>query len=456
MPITQDDFKKDFNAHKFIEGITERVLPRALHLDEDRPDMFDPEPLHVAFEHTQKNLHQLRESVDKLILKKSKACQTSEREYKTKVKDLNNTYEKLAESFKSLDTRISIISKKPVRIGQNLESVETERANADKSKKLIQIIMNLNSTDDSRQKSMDELIKLTGSDDFRISMASTKTVKDLLIIAQELDIDQTDRAKNAILTIAKEVEENLLRRFTNATKLGNYATMKEIASILFAFNGGDTCVEAYLDSLDFLKDQPEAPVETKPAEEVKPDTDDDDVPEVEVLDLEMLKAKSQSINTPVEKPKNEPDFQVNKKDLDTFFADLLKNLEEQNRVIQKVFKPAPVMEVLTRRVYTHRIRNFVAQKLSDYRDLDCYLKTLGHAMHKCNDLAEALVPMLPNFNIHIIIMDSVMKEACLKYIDNEVNSIQQFLNSLLEEQIYEKKELLKENIRKWKWSRKRN
>jgi len=148
---------------------------------------------------------------------------------------------------------MGIISKKAVRIGQSLESVETERANAENAKKLIELIMNLNSPSESN-KALQQLLDATASENSSMAMSSAMTVKDLVIIAAELDIDQTEKAKAAIKQLGSDVEKYLIGKFISATKSEDYTKMKETAAILFAFNGGASCMEAYLQTLNFLKE----------------------------------------------------------------------------------------------------------------------------------------------------------------------------------------------------------
>lgn len=46
------------------------------------------------------------------------------RDYKQHVKQLNEKFEDLQSSFKNLDMKINVISKRALRIGQTLESVD--------------------------------------------------------------------------------------------------------------------------------------------------------------------------------------------------------------------------------------------------------------------------------------------------------------------------------------------
>eukprot|EP01125_Pyxidicula_operculata_P020442 TRINITY_DN7551_c0_g1_i1.p1 TRINITY_DN7551_c0_g1~~TRINITY_DN7551_c0_g1_i1.p1 ORF type:complete len:460 (-),score=70.47 TRINITY_DN7551_c0_g1_i1:64-1443(-) len=434
LQITKEEFKnQDFDPQYFVENISNKLVPVRTN-EED--DMFDPEPFLIAFEELNTKCQDLKMKIDNQLSEVSKTCSRSEKDYKMNLKEMNKASEEVSESFKKLEARVGTISKTAVHIGQSLESVDTDRINAENARKLIDTIMKLNRED---ERSVYNMFNMKDPD-FKTAML----LRDLSIIAQELDIPQTQKAVKAIRKLAKELEDTLILKFVEAARSEGqkkYSVMKECAQTLFSFNGGDTCTRAYLNQLEFLQPEynelvehtdrdetlesvplsgvivlEEQPQTTPSSHSDNPfDFDETDIPVIEELDLSNIGVttivdNSVSKGGNSDESANDPDS--NKVDLDSFFREMEKNILKEHDVIVKVFekRQVSVFEELIKEAYKLRIKSFIDKMLKDQSDVECYLKTLAYSMKKCKELEQKLLPFIvAGFNISLIIAEVLDK-----------------------------------------------
>lgn len=143
-------------------------------------------------------------------------------------------------SFKDLDTRINRISNMAVRIGGSLEGVDQQRTRGIEVREMLQMIIEMNEAQ-GRPSKFAELD--------RLDEETVVIVKKLGQIASELDMKQTESAKTTIEKLNEDLERHLLNKFSTSMADKKRKVMKDSAHLLHAFNGGESCITAYLAQL---------------------------------------------------------------------------------------------------------------------------------------------------------------------------------------------------------------
>lgn len=76
--------------------------------------------------------------------------------------------------------------------------------------------------------------------------------KRLSCITKEIDIPGTEKAKVAVENYCETIEKEILSHFDNAYKDGDVETMAACAKILVEFNGGQSCIQIFVNQHEFF------------------------------------------------------------------------------------------------------------------------------------------------------------------------------------------------------------
>ena len=201
--------------------------------------MFDSAPYEDTFDTTIMTLTMLRQHVEMKLSTLAKDCTVLEKEYKSKLDSIQRKFDKLFKEFKSFDTTINKVSTSAQRIGGSLESVEAQRNRAIEAQIFLQYLVQLNEDQAKTSKIFGDTA------DFENAIL----LKNLLILAAELDMPSTAHAKANIERMAEQLEQTQRDRFSRAAQDKKYQTMKECAKTLFELNGGEECIKAYIGQL---------------------------------------------------------------------------------------------------------------------------------------------------------------------------------------------------------------
>jgi hypothetical protein len=204
--------------------------------------MFDSTPYEEVFESTLSTLTMLRQHVEAKLITLAKDCTVLEKEYKSKLDNIQRKFDKLFKEFKSFDTTINKVSTSAQRIGGSLESVEAQRNRAIETQIFLNYLVQLN--DDQSKPS-----KIFGDTS---DVENAILLKNLLILSAELDMPSTELARTNIEKMAEQLEQTQRDRFSRAAQEKKYATMKECAKVLFELNGGEECIKAYIGQLSMF------------------------------------------------------------------------------------------------------------------------------------------------------------------------------------------------------------
>lgn len=178
--------KGAFDPHSFLSTLSLKYVHK---FKDGNRELYDPGPLSQLFSQTYADVSAMGDKVEDLMVKQSKNCASYESDYKGEVKTLKDKFEELQTSFKSLDTKINLISMRALRIGQRLETVDEEKKKAEQAHRYIRYIVALNREDTT----IHSLFDLEN-----VSHETALIIRDLHIISAELD---TPRTMTVILSI---------------------------------------------------------------------------------------------------------------------------------------------------------------------------------------------------------------------------------------------------------------
>jgi hypothetical protein len=397
--------------------------------------MFDSTPYEEVFESTLANLTMLRQHVEGKISVLAKDCTVLEKEYKTKLEGIQRKFDRLFKEFKTFDTTINKVSTSAQRIGGSLESVEAQRNRAIETKIFLEYLVLLN--DDQAKPA-----KVFGD---TTDLDNAILLKNLLILAAELDMPMTIVAKTNIEKMAEQLEQTQRDRFSRAAQEKKYQTMESCARTLFELNGGEECIKAYIgqlpmfyeDDMEDLEDRVAKPVDTRSV--LSPSSSGASLPGSSEVDStgspsptssppssliinrginfkesSMAKSASSSKESKTElafnpnypharkrilKPNevsNEEPVEPNFIRIDRFYEKIVLSIRAECDVIAKVFPVPPlVLMRLTQRVFELRISSFIDNLIencagSSLESLERRLRTLTYAVEHMDQVVKDL------------------------------------------------------------------
>lgn len=210
--------------------------------DSDSLTLFSPKFLE-CFEQELKDLEVERKKTEKLIKKLAGECKASVAEYNSVLESTHLSFEQTMKEFQSLDERILDIGNIAVTIGETLQDEDHQRSRAKEAEQIITRLIELNETEEPDADIF--------SDPDMVPQRA-KLLKNLNDLTRELKDGRMDQAKQMVEYQSSELENHLLRVFTQASGAGDTEKMKDCASILYEFNGGDSCVRKYISMVDMI------------------------------------------------------------------------------------------------------------------------------------------------------------------------------------------------------------
>ncbi|XP_071696691.1 exocyst complex component SEC10b [Rutidosis leptorrhynchoides] len=271
-----EDFKGDFSFDALFGNLVDELLPSFQEEDADslelnnninghdslsngrstqvqsNPLFPEVDSLLSVFKNSCSQLVELRTQIDGRLsnLKKDVASQDSK--HRKTLGELEKGVDGLFDSFARLDSRISSVGQTAAKIGDHLQSADSQRETASQTMELIKYLMEFNS-------SPGDLMELSPlfSDDSRVAEAAAIAQK-LRSIAEDDIGRQGVTMQNATasrgLEVAvgnlqeycNELENRLLSRFDAASQKRELSTMAECAKILSQFNRGTSAMQHYV------------------------------------------------------------------------------------------------------------------------------------------------------------------------------------------------------------------
>ncbi|KAF5811569.1 putative exocyst complex component Sec10 [Helianthus annuus] len=270
-----EDFKGDFSFDALFGNLVNELLPAFQEEDADSlegngnisgndalsngrstqtqssPLFPEVDSLLSMFKNSCSQLVELQKQIDGRLynLKKDVAAQDSK--HRKTLGELEKGVDGLFDSFARLDSRISSVGQTAAKIGDHLQSADSQRETASQTMELIKYLMEFNS-------SPGDLMELSPlfSDDSRVAEAASIAQK-LRSIAEEdvgrqgVTMQSTasrglEVAVGNLQEYCNELENRLLSRFDAASQKRELSTMAECAKILSQFNRGTSAMQHYV------------------------------------------------------------------------------------------------------------------------------------------------------------------------------------------------------------------
>ncbi|KAJ6825020.1 exocyst complex component 5-like [Iris pallida] len=385
-----DDFKGDFSFDALFGNLVNELLPAYRDDDADAaeaagsktaaqgPLFPEVDALLGLFKDSCKELVDLRQQIDGRLqnLKKEVAVQDSK--HRRTLAELEKGVDGLFDSFARLDSRISSVGQTAAKIGDHLQSADSQRETATQTIDLIKYLMEFNSTPG-------DLMELSPlfSDDSRVAEAAYVAQK-LRSYAEEdvgrhgVNMPSAVGAANAskglevavanLQDYCNELENRLLARFDAASQRRELSTMAECAKILSQFNRGTSAMQHYVASRPMFIDVEVMNTDTKL-----------------VLGDQGLLAGTDNIS----------------RGLSKLYKEITETVRKEAATIMAVFpSPNDVMSILVQRVLEQRVTAILDKLLVkpslvnlppvEQGGLLLYLRVLAVAYEKTQDLAKEL------------------------------------------------------------------
>ncbi|XP_078436856.1 exocyst complex component sec10 [Wolffia australiana] len=392
-PILFDlnDFKGEFSFDALFGKVVNEILPsfqdddlessegvgEGANIQNGRLTPLFPgvDDLLSVFKDSSRELMGLRQQIDSRLQNLKKELTVQNSKHRKTLGELEKGVDGLFESFARLDSRISSVGQTAAKIGDHLQSADSQRETASETIDLIKYLMEFNS-------SPGDLMELSPlfSDDSRVAEAASVAQK-LRSFAEEdigrqgipLPIGAANPSRGLEVAVANlqdycnELENRLLSRFDAASQKRDLSTMGECAKILSQFNRGTSAMQHYVASRPMFID-------------------------VEVMDSDFKLVRGdqgpQAGTTNIARG------------LSAFYKEITETVQKEAATIMAVFpSPNDVMSILVQRVLEQRIaaildRLLVKPSLGNTPPLDggllLYLRLLIVAYEKTLELAKDL------------------------------------------------------------------
>ncbi|KAF7826100.1 exocyst complex component SEC10b [Senna tora] len=209
----------------------------------------DVEKLLPLFKDSCKELIEIRKQIDRRLHNLKKDVSVQDTKHHKTLAELETGVDGLFDSFARLDSRISSVGQTAAKIGDQLQSADSQRVTASQTIELIKHLMEFNS-------SPGDLIKLSSlfSDDARVAEAASVAQKLRSFAEEDIGrqgiavpsmIGNTTASKGLEVAVSNlqeycnELENKLLNRFDAASQKRDLSTMAE-------FNRGTSAMQHYV------------------------------------------------------------------------------------------------------------------------------------------------------------------------------------------------------------------
>ncbi|KAG0253037.1 Exocyst complex component 5 [Mortierella polycephala] len=350
-----ESFQGTFSSKTFIEKLSNGIITTRI---KENSNTFDPKPFIRTFESSLEELEKLASKMQKHAIELERETQKEELAFKKEVKELGSGFDDVQSSLESLDSRISEVGSTAIRIGEKLETADKQRARAVLSKKLMEYFMQFN---EGRCPTLDSLMTQQGLEG---QIEAARILRQLAILAKEVDLPDTQVAREGIEKFREQFETDMLFSFDKAYRQADPKVMAHCAKALLEFNGGHSCVQIYVNQHDFFmlhsKINEATPLEGPNQEDLT-----DPLAAVPPIDAGLIK----------------------------LYEDIRTTVDQEAEIISMVFpNPAAVFQVFIQRVFGQSIQQFNETLLerAQAKSTLAYLRTLSsiheHTILLVNDL----------------------------------------------------------------------
>ncbi|KAL4567040.1 hypothetical protein LXL04_022611 [Taraxacum kok-saghyz] len=211
----------------------------------------------LIFKDSCTQLYELRKHIDGKLQKLKKDVVSQDSKHRKTLGEIEKGVDAIFSSFARLDSRISSVGQTAAKIGDHLQSADSQRETASQTMELIKYLIEFNSSPGGEG----DLIQLSSlfSDDKRVGEAAS-IAQQLRSFAEEdigrhgVSMQSGSATASKGLEVAvtnlqeycNELENKLLTRFDTASQRRELTNMGECAKILSQFNRGTSAMQHYV------------------------------------------------------------------------------------------------------------------------------------------------------------------------------------------------------------------
>ena len=199
-----------------------------------------------SFEGAARSLQGLRKDLEGNVQDLESTVQIADSAYSKKIHELTKSFDAVGTSFGGLEEKISEIGKVSVRVGEQLEMIDKQRRRAVEAHALIQYYYQFARGDASQL----EAFRKEGGREGRLKTAVV--ARRLQAISREIDVEGADKTRDEIDRYCERFERDMLKLFDKFYRKSDPRMMAHIAKVLQNFNGGQSCVQLYVNQHDFF------------------------------------------------------------------------------------------------------------------------------------------------------------------------------------------------------------
>ncbi|KAJ8296597.1 Exocyst complex component SEC10 [Rhodotorula toruloides] len=357
-PISLDTFRAaSFDVAKFVTQLMDEDVRKA----KEDGAAFDPAPHIRTLEAALAQLLPLRKANAQKTSELERQVAVAERAYRGDVRGAKAGFETVNTQFQALDTKITSIGRTAVRIGEQLESIDRLRQRGSEAHDLILYYNEFAAGDTSR---LEKMRKEGGREGRRkVAIAARR----LLSLSKEVEgVEGADKTRETIERYCERFEKDMLRLFDRYYRKGDPKAMAHCAQTLQDFNGGQSCIQIYVNQHDFF-----------------------------ISKERVQEAAGGLVGGAIWDLLPDPDSKAPKSEpgLTSLFDEIRVTVGQEAQIVTAVFpNPAIVMQVFLQRVFAQVIQGYIEtliQTASSSSTL-AYLRILHLSRAQTNSLVDDL------------------------------------------------------------------
>ncbi|CAO1620019.1 unnamed protein product [Parajaminaea phylloscopi] len=317
-----DTFEDSYNTRDFLAGLTDRLISRS----KVDPGPFNPRPFIRTFETAVEKLQGLRQQLLDEQGALASSVQVAQSAYSSKIHELSSHFTSVSQSFSSLESRFGEVSRTAITIGEQLENIDRQRQRAVEAHDLIEHYYAFAKGDTSK---LDRLRK-DGGREGRLQTAVI--ARRLGVISREVDVPGADEIREAVDRYNERFERDMLKLFDKFYRKSDPRMMSHIAKVLQNFNGGQSCIQIYVNQHDFF------------------------------ISKDRVGEASRIENSPIWLSLPDPDTlpPQTEPNLAALFNEIRATVEQEAQIISAVFPdPLMVMTTFLHRVFAQSVQGYI-------------------------------------------------------------------------------------------------
>lgn len=373
--FSMQSFGEDFDLFNFLESVTaETIRTHDIEYPVDNAKS-DPQRFEKLFGFATNQLKDLKTKVHDKLSVLTKEYNDMDLKRKSAEENVSSLLNGISDSFSTLNDKISSIGQTAIKVGERIDVLDTQLKRAQNAKELMVYFKDFTTGKTQR------LDDIQDSDSFDGEYAAAVIARRLLQICEE-DIPEARQTYITTERYCEELELQQLERFDAAHKRKDYRTMNKCARILYAFNGGSTCVKSYINQCEFFMNSDKI--------------GDFNMSNYEENDKNNKEGDESNKRVP---DVYEEDKCVPNNGLIELFEEVWNNLQDEWEVIQMVFpNPIIVLSQLAQRMFAQPIQTYIEKMLDKAKSVSTlsFLQLLTWSKIETKQLVDSLAALDPN------------------------------------------------------------